>query len=67
MWFRSYCTVQYGCLRAITQTPSYFLNGVPVRDADDSWTLADWERLLNPIIGQPGIQKLTGFTYPRRV
>ena len=37
-----------GCSRSVTGTPSFFVNGIPVQ-ADSSWTLAQWQQLLDPL------------------
>lgn len=41
---------KYGTSRGVTGTPTFLVNGV-VTSADPSWTLADWQSLLNPILG----------------
>lgn len=39
---------KYGCQRTVTGTPSFWVNGLPVA-ADSTWTLADWQQLLDPL------------------
>ena len=40
---------KYGCSRAITGTPQFLLNGVSIM-ADASWTVSDWQSVIDPII-----------------
>ena len=39
---------KYACSRSVTGTPSFFVNGLPVA-ADATWTLAQWQELLDPL------------------
>lgn len=41
---------KYACSRGVTGTPIYFVNGMPVPQADASWTLAQWQRLIDPLV-----------------
>lgn len=40
---------KYACSKGVTGTPIFFVNGVAV-DADASWTVAQWLKLLDAII-----------------
>lgn len=40
---------KYACSRAITGTPSFLINGVFI-NADSSWTVADWQSVINPLL-----------------
>lgn len=39
---------KYACSRYTTGTPNFLVNGLPVA-ADPSWTLAQWQQLLDPL------------------
>lgn len=39
---------KYGCSRGTTGTPNFMVNGLQVA-ADETWTLSDWEQLLDPL------------------
>eukprot|EP00850_Spirogloea_muscicola_P009094 SM000050S17019 [mRNA] locus=s50:413295:414135:- [translate_table: standard] len=41
---------KYGCSRSVVATPSYLVNGVHVEAADETWTITDWKRLLDPLV-----------------
>eukprot|EP00897_Mesotaenium_endlicherianum_P005220 jgi/Mesen1/4726/ME000241S03762 len=41
---------KYGCHRAVIATPTFLVNGVVVQGADDSWTLSQWRKLLDPLL-----------------
>jgi protein-disulfide isomerase len=40
---------KYGCSRGVFGTPTYHVNGVVI-PYDLSWTLADWQKLINPLL-----------------
>ena len=40
---------KYTCSRAVTGTPTFFLNGVYI-SADATWTLSDWKSVIDPIL-----------------
>jgi len=39
-----------GASRAVWGTPTFFVNGVVIADADPSWNLSDWQAVLNPLL-----------------
>jgi hypothetical protein len=39
-------TIANQMIRAVSGTPSFFINGISV-DADPNWTLADWQQVLH--------------------
>jgi len=41
---------KYGTSRGVTGTPTFFANGVMI-SADPSWSLSDWQSLINSILG----------------
>eukprot|EP00897_Mesotaenium_endlicherianum_P000609 jgi/Mesen1/10549/ME000083S10059 len=41
---------KYGCHRGVVATPTYLVNGVTVLGADDTWTVARWQKLLDPLV-----------------
>ncbi|KAE8899689.1 hypothetical protein PF005_g6205 [Phytophthora fragariae] len=43
-------TWKYACTRTVTGTPQYTLNGVPFEDADSSWKLEDWRKVIDPLV-----------------
>jgi hypothetical protein len=43
---------KFACSRGVTGTPSLFVNGLPVQ-ADSTWTLAEWQQLLDPLFAAP--------------
>ncbi|KAH7488161.1 hypothetical protein PRNP1_007396 [Phytophthora ramorum] len=43
-------TWKYACTRTVTGTPQYTLNGAPFEDADSSWKLEDWLKVIDPMI-----------------
>ncbi|XP_041378443.1 uncharacterized protein LOC121390643 [Gigantopelta aegis] len=40
---------KYGCTRGVSGTPTFMLNDVVV-DADPSWTLKQWQKLIDPLL-----------------
>lgn len=40
---------KYGCSRTVSGTPTFLVNGVSVQ-ADPSWSLSQWQQLLNPLL-----------------
>ena len=40
---------RYGCSRGVAGTPTFLLNGVYI-SADASWSLSDWQSVINPIL-----------------
>ncbi|KAL3858342.1 hypothetical protein ACJMK2_012935 [Sinanodonta woodiana] len=40
---------KYACTRGIAYTPAFMVNDIIV-GADDSWTLADWQQLIDPLL-----------------
>ena len=47
--FQTRVSWKYACSRGIVGTPTFLVNGVAI-DADDSWTLAQWKALIDPIL-----------------
>ncbi|ETK72276.1 hypothetical protein L915_20597 [Phytophthora nicotianae] len=43
-------TWKYACTRTVTGTPQYTLNGVPFEEADSSWKLEDWLKVIDPLV-----------------
>ncbi|KAI9986935.1 hypothetical protein PInf_025907 [Phytophthora infestans] len=43
-------TWKYACTRTVTGTPQYKSNGVPFEDADSSWKLEDWLKVIDPLV-----------------
>ncbi|KAG7387425.1 hypothetical protein PHYPSEUDO_014188 [Phytophthora pseudosyringae] len=43
-------TWKYACTRTVTGTPQYTLNGVPFNEADSSWKLEDWLKVIDPMV-----------------
>ncbi|GMF15610.1 unnamed protein product [Phytophthora lilii] len=43
-------TWKYACTRTVTGTPQYTLNGVPFEEADSSWKLKDWLKVIDPLV-----------------
>jgi len=43
-------TWKYACTRTVTGTPQYTLNGVPFEEADSSWKLEDWIKVIDPLV-----------------
>lgn len=39
---------KFGCSRGVSGTPTFFVNGILV-PADSTWTLAQWQQLLDPL------------------
>ena len=51
---------KFSCSRYSTGTPNFHVNGLPVT-ADASWTLTQWQQLLDPLFGRaPRPAKLAG-------
>lgn len=50
-------TFQYGTSRGVIGTPTFLVNGFATQ-ADDSWTLADWIALLNPLLLSVEVKEL---------
>lgn len=46
--------VQYGCSRGVVGTPTYFVNGVTVGGADESWSVNEWAKVFDPLVKLPG-------------
>jgi hypothetical protein len=44
--------LQFGCSRAVVGTPYFFVNGIPLYDADSSWTFADWAEIIDPLLAE---------------
>ncbi|KAH7352141.1 hypothetical protein KP509_19G031900 [Ceratopteris richardii] len=42
---------KFGCSRVVVGTPYFFVNGIPVYDADSSWNFIQWAELIEPLIG----------------
>jgi protein-disulfide isomerase len=40
----------YGISRAVPGTPTFFVNGILVADADQTWTIQQWQTLLDPLV-----------------
>jgi hypothetical protein len=49
--------MQYGCSRGVVGTPTFLVNGVAVAGADESWSVDEWAKVLDPIM------KGNGFGY----
>jgi len=43
---------KWAATRGVSGTPTFAVNGV-MTDADQTWTLSDWENLLNPLYQSP--------------
>ncbi|KAK1946975.1 hypothetical protein P3T76_000985 [Phytophthora citrophthora] len=43
-------TWKYACTRTVTGTPQYTLNGVPFEDADSTWKLDDWLKVIDTLV-----------------
>ena len=41
---------KYGCSRAVTGTPTFFINGVMVPEAQPTWTVGDWQKVIDPLL-----------------
>ena len=41
---------KYGCSRGVAGTPTFFINGVRVADAQPTWTAADWQKVIDPLL-----------------
>eukprot|EP01130_Rhizamoeba_saxonica_P014040 TRINITY_DN6074_c0_g2_i1.p1 TRINITY_DN6074_c0_g2~~TRINITY_DN6074_c0_g2_i1.p1 ORF type:complete len:213 (-),score=30.12 TRINITY_DN6074_c0_g2_i1:34-672(-) len=41
---------KYATSRGVFGTPQFFVNGVPVLNAQDNWSVKDWSKILDPII-----------------
>jgi len=44
----AYASWQYGAARAVSGTPTFYVNGVVV-GASPSWQLSDWQKILDPL------------------
>ena len=40
----------------ISGTPTYLINDVIV-DADPTWTVADWQKVIDPLLQQPSLDE----------
>eukprot|EP00753_Platysulcus_tardus_P015232 PLAT493.1.p2 GENE.PLAT493.1~~PLAT493.1.p2 ORF type:complete len:270 (-),score=119.25 PLAT493.1:264-1073(-) len=45
---------KYACTRAVAETPTFMVNGVVVA-GEATWTLSDWEIVLDPIYQESGL------------
>jgi protein-disulfide isomerase len=45
---------KYGCSRGVLGTPTFLLNGVYI-PADSTWTLADWQTVIDPLLTAPPV------------
>lgn len=43
---------KFGCSRVVTGTPYFFLNGIPIYDADSSWSFFQWASIIEPLLTQ---------------
>lgn len=41
---------KYACARGVTGTPVYFVNGMPLTQAEASWTLGQWKAVIDPLL-----------------
>jgi len=41
---------KYACSRGVLGTPTFLVNGVILPDADPSWSLQDWQQILDPLV-----------------
>ncbi|CAF3161471.1 unnamed protein product [Rotaria socialis] len=47
--FETRVSWKYACSRGVVGTPTFLINGVAT-SADDSWSLADWKSVIDPIL-----------------
>jgi len=45
---------KYACSRSVLATPTFMMNGVYI-SADATWTLADWQSVIDPLLTQPPV------------
>lgn len=43
---------KFGCSRVVVGTPYFFVNGIPLYDADSSWTFSQWADIIEPLLAQ---------------
>ncbi|MCO5554698.1 hypothetical protein L7F22_008231 [Adiantum nelumboides] len=43
---------KFGCSRVVVGTPYFFVNGIPLYDADSAWTFSQWAKIIEPLIAQ---------------
>uniref|UniRef100_A0A0D6R6T8 Uncharacterized protein n=1 Tax=Araucaria cunninghamii TaxID=56994 RepID=A0A0D6R6T8_ARACU len=41
---------KYGCSRAVTGTPYFFVNGIPLRDMDETIDFNKWKGIIDPLL-----------------
>ncbi|KXJ29487.1 uncharacterized protein LOC110247568 [Exaiptasia diaphana] len=41
---------KHGCSKTVASTPSFFINDVIVNEADASWTLDQWKKLIDSLL-----------------
>jgi protein-disulfide isomerase len=50
---------KFACSKGVLGTPTFFVNGVNIPAADPTWTLSDWQILLDPLLQpQPPARKV---------
>jgi len=54
---------KYTCSRGVVGTPTFFINGVAT-SASDSWSLADWKSVIDPILASAESVKVPIGTCP---
>nr|AOS49624.1 hypothetical protein [Davallia tyermanii] len=42
---------KFGCSRVVVGTPYFFVNGIPLYDADSAWTFSEWAEIIEPLTG----------------
>eukprot|EP00250_Pteridium_aquilinum_P035302 c9100_g1_i1 orf=146-844(+) len=43
---------KFGCSRVVVGTPYFFVNGIPLYDADSSWTFSQWAEIIEPLLDE---------------
>lgn len=41
---------KFGCSRVVTGTPYFFVNGIPLYDADSSWDFSQWKQIFEGVL-----------------
>ncbi len=41
---------KYATTRGVSGTPTFFVNDINIPDADSTWTLAQWQALIDPLL-----------------
>eukprot|EP01018_Ginkgo_biloba_P013452 Gb_11829 [translate_table: standard] len=43
---------KYGCSRAVTGTPYFFVNGIPLLNDDETLDYNAWQKIINPLLSE---------------